>query len=213
VLVAGAKRHAKEVLEVLHQNQILDNLVFFDDISEEIEDMLFERFPVLRSLEEVKKYFQKHSEFVLGLGNPYLRKKLSEKLINEGGLLKSVIAYSANVGHYNVQLDKGLNIMHNVMISNSVTIGECSLVNSYSSIHHDVIIGKYCEISPHSVLLGGSSIGNFCSIGSHSTILPEIRIGNNVTIGAGSVVTRNLTDNCVAYGVPAKITKLKYPIP
>ena len=44
-------------------------------------------------------------------------------------------------------------------------------------------------------------------IGGGTTILPGISIGNNVVIGAGSVVTKNLPDNVVAAGKPAKIIK------
>jgi len=39
--------------------------------------------------------------------------------------------------------------------------------------------------------------------------LPDIKIGNNVTIGAGAVVTKNIPDNAVVVGVPAKIIKIK----
>ena len=49
-------------------------------------------------------------------------------------------------------------------------------------------------------------IGNNVKIGSNSTILP-VTIGNNVTIGAGSVVTKNIPDNVIIMGNPAKIYK------
>ena len=47
-------------------------------------------------------------------------------------------------------------------------------------------------------------VGDRIRIGSNSTILP-VKIGNNVIIGAGSVVTKDIPDNCIAYGNPAKI--------
>jgi acetyltransferase-like isoleucine patch superfamily enzyme len=46
-------------------------------------------------------------------------------------------------------------------------------------------------------------IGNDVRIGSNATILP-VRIGNNVTIGAGAVVTKDVPDNTVVKGNPAK---------
>ncbi len=42
-------------------------------------------------------------------------------------------------------------------------------------------------------------------IGSNSIILPNIRIGNNVIIGSGSVVTKDIPDNSVVAGNPARI--------
>lgn len=42
-------------------------------------------------------------------------------------------------------------------------------------------------------------------IGSGTKILPDVRIGSNVVIGAGSIVTKDIPDNCVVGGVPARI--------
>lgn len=50
-------------------------------------------------------------------------------------------------------------------------------------------------------------IGNRVWIGSNSTILPGVTIGNNAIIGAGSVVTRDIPDNAVAVGNPARVKK------
>lgn len=52
------------------------------------------------------------------------------------------------------------------------------------------------------------SIGNDCWIGGNSIILPGVTIGNGVTIGAGSVVTKNVADNVLVAGNPAKIIKI-----
>lgn len=44
-------------------------------------------------------------------------------------------------------------------------------------------------------------------IGAGAVILGNITIGNNVSIGANAVVTKDIPDNCVAVGVPAKIRR------
>ena len=51
------------------------------------------------------------------------------------------------------------------------------------------------------------TIGNNVWIGGSVTILPGVTIGNNSVIGAGAVVTKNIPDNVVAGGNPAKIIK------
>ena len=50
-------------------------------------------------------------------------------------------------------------------------------------------------------------IGNDVWIGGNVTILPGVTIGNNVIVGAGAVVTKDVPDNCVVGGVPAKVIK------
>jgi len=80
-------------------------------------------------------------------------------------------------------------------------------------IHHRVIIGKNTLIAQN-VTIGGTSkkfgvpvIGDNCLIGPGAKILGAISIGNNCVIGANSVVTKNVPDNSLMGGVPARILK------
>ncbi len=51
------------------------------------------------------------------------------------------------------------------------------------------------------------TIGNDVWVGCNVTICGGVTIGNGVVIGAGSVVTRDIPDNCVAVGVPARVLR------
>lgn len=51
------------------------------------------------------------------------------------------------------------------------------------------------------------TIGNNVSLGANVTIIGDISIGNNVIVGAGSVVVKDVPDNCIVAGNPAKIVK------
>ena len=51
------------------------------------------------------------------------------------------------------------------------------------------------------------TIGDNVFIGAGTIVLPGVSIGNNVVIGAGSLVSRNIPDNCVAVGNPARVVK------
>lgn len=51
------------------------------------------------------------------------------------------------------------------------------------------------------------TVGNNVYIGVRTLIMPGVRIGNRVIIGAGSIVTRDIPDNSVAVGVPARVIK------
>ena len=53
--------------------------------------------------------------------------------------------------------------------------------------------------------IGRVTIGDNVFIGAESVVLPGVTIGNNVIIGANSTVTRDVPDNCVVAGSPAKV--------
>lgn len=88
-----------------------------------------------------------------------------------------------------------------VEIGDYVMIGPNTLI---STVNH--------PLSPNSrrqnlTLARPVKIGNDVWIGGNVTILPGVTIGNNVVIAAGAVVNKNVPDNCVVGGVPAKRIK------
>lgn len=213
MLIVGAKGFAKEVLEVVHQLKQLENLVLYDDLNGDVPQKLFGQFPVLRTIQEASDYFKTvDNRFTIGIGNPILRKNIYDKFVSFGGVFTSTISPSVNIGFYDVQIGNGTNILSGVIISNSSKIGMGCIVYYNSIITHDCEIGDFVEISPGATLLGRSSIGNFSQIGSNATILPNIKLGKNVVVGASSVVTKDVPDNCVVVGTPARIIKELNPL-
>lgn len=211
MIIIGAKGFAKEVLQVLRQNNQLEGLAFYDDVNIDAPDFLYDKFPVLKNEEQVKAHFQEFgNEYTIGIGNPLLRKKMMDKFQILGGVLKSTISKFSDIGSYEVKVGEGSNILSGVVLSNSVSIGNANIIYYNSIITHDVITGDYVEISPGAKLLGRCSVGDFSSIGCNAVIFPDVKVGKNVIVGAGAVVNKNLPDHCVAVGIPAKIIKMNH---
>lgn len=59
--------------------------------------------------------------------------------------------------------------------------------------------------------MGGSKIGDNCYISPGVKIVKPIKIGNNVVIGANAVVNKDIPDNSMVAGIPAKIIKRYNP--
>lgn len=87
---------------------------------------------------------------------------------------------------------------------------------TYVNAKHGVIIEDYVQVGSHCAIYSVSTIDNKegrvrlrknCKIGSHSVVMPGVTVGENAVVGAMSFVNRDIPDNCVAVGVPAKVIK------
>jgi sugar O-acyltransferase (sialic acid O-acetyltransferase NeuD family) len=213
MIIVGAKGFAKEVLEVVSEKCKSSEIAFYDDVNQDIGGLLYSQFSILKNQRQVEDFFNIHgNKFTLGIGNPRLRKLLYEKFTLMGGEIETTISKMASVGSYGNRIEQGCNIMQNVVITNDAQVGLGSLINIYSCIAHDVTVGDFCEICPNVNLLGNCKIANYTFVGTGSIVLPNVKVGNNVLVAAGSLVTRDLPDNCMAMGVPAKITKMLEPL-
>lgn len=100
---------------------------------------------------------------------------------------------------------------------NSVGSGFHLEHRGFRHLNGNTKIGTNCTMLPL-VLIGNKlpenqgepiKIGDNCYIGTGAIILGPVAIGSNVTIAAGAVVTKDIPDNCVVGGMPAKILKYK----
>ena len=116
-----------------------------------------------------------------------------------------------------VEIQKGASVGKNCKISSHTFICEGVHIGDGVFVGHNVtfINDKY----PRSVNPDGSMqteedwelvetfVKKGASIGSSSTIMCGITIGENAIVGAGAVVTKDVPDNTVVAGVPAKVIK------
>jgi sugar O-acyltransferase (sialic acid O-acetyltransferase NeuD family) len=156
-------------------------------------------------MDQVAQLFENDNQFTIGIGNPILREKMSDRFTLAGGQLVSAISPKAIIGHYGTVIGTGAIIMSGTVITNDVKIGICSLINPNCAISHDTVIGDFVEISPDVNITGNCNIGDNCTIGTGAILLPKVKLGNNVIVGAGAVVIKDVEDGLTVVGIPAKV--------
>ncbi len=140
------------------------------------------------------------------LGNNNVRKNLIE--LFEKNILNQVV-----LQHTNTIVSKSAKIGYSTLISAGAVInplaviGKGCIINTSSIIEHECKIGNFSHIAPGAVLAGNVEIGTCSFIGANSVIKQGVKIGDNVIIGAGSVVLKDIPDNNIFAGNPAKKIK------
>ena len=178
------------------------------------------------------QFFNKNFIRILGVFRFFVLKFLYNQSFNTKGIYvvevgsrikapdqgKIFMGNKAHLFPYALILSKGL-----ISIGNSFSINRYSRIVSFEKIliGNNVTIAQFVSILDHDhayKMINGEmrlsgyetapiSIGSNVWIGDKVTILKGVNIGNNVIIGANSLVNRDIPDNCIAVGNPARVVK------
>lgn len=91
-----------------------------------------------------------------------------------------------------------------------ITLGDnVRVTNGVNFVTHDggIWILRKMQLLEDADIFGTITVGNNVHIGINSIIMPGVKIGNNCVIGCGAVVTKDIPDNSIAVGVPARVIK------
>ncbi len=122
--------------------------------------------------------------------------KTKQKIYHSGNV---IIGKNTSIGS-NTTIDRA--------VFDSTRIGEFSNIDNLVQIAHNVTIGDYAVIAAQVGIAGSTNIGKYIKIGGQAGISGHLVIGDNVTIAAKSGVTKNILNNEIVAGFPAKNIKL-----
>ena len=87
-----------------------------------------------------------------------------------------------------------------------VTLGDhVSITGGVNFITHEGGVWILREQDPDADVFTPIVVGNNVFIGARAMILPGVKIGNNVIVAGASVVSRDVPDDCIVGGIPAKV--------
>lgn len=116
-----------------------------------------------------------------------------------------------------VSIGENAVIMMGAVINIGAEIGDKSMIDMGAVLGGRAIVGKNSHIGANAVLAGVVEpasaqpvrIGDNVIVGANAVVLEGVQVGDNAVVGAGAIVTKDVAENEVVAGVPAKVLKVK----
>lgn len=205
LIIVGGGGFCHEVLWLASECPSLWEVKGILDDSPEMQGKSYRNVPVLGTVTDWDKFTE--SWFVVAIGSPRTRKKVVEKMLAKGPVQFASLIHPLVPMSKSVIIGKGSIITAGCVITTDITLGMHTVVNLLTSIGHDFMAGDYCTIAPHVAVSGHVTVGAGVEIGTGAVLIQGLTLGSGSFIGAGAVVTKNIPENVLAVGCPAKQVK------
>ena len=90
-------------------------------------------------------------------------------------------------------------------------LGQSASINRNASVGHHTALDEFVSIGPGATIAARCKIGRGVMVGSGAAVAPGLHIGKNSVIGLGSAVIRDVPENTMVAGSPAKVIKSRPP--
>lgn len=137
-----------------------------------------------------------------GIGNPILLEKLSKRF--QDYIFPNLIHPNFIGDKKSIQFGNGNIVTAGCVFTVDIKIGSNNIFNLNTTVGHDTIIGDCNVFNPGANISGSLDINSENLFGTNCTVLQMLKIGKNNIIGASSLVNKNIGDDSIMIGVPAK---------
>ena len=196
----GLGREVLELAKIINNKELKwDEFIFIVDgnVSDTVEGCRVFKF------DDAKNRYGDELEVVMGIGEPITRGKIFRRIKSEGINSPTLIHPDVYIPE-NVKIGQGVVIQSGCFVSVGVTIEDYVLLQPKCAIGHDCVIGEGCVVSTFDSIAGGVIVGEYTYLGMGVSVMELVNIGKYAIVSMGAVVFKNISDEMIAMGNPAR---------
>ncbi|MCW1359722.1 UDP-N-acetylbacillosamine N-acetyltransferase [Campylobacter sp. US33a] len=144
-------------------------------------------------------------DIFVAIGDNKIRKKIYEKLLQNGFKIVNLIHKSAIISQSaDIKENAGILIMPLVVVNAKAKIEKGVILNTSSVIEHECVVGEFSHVSVGAKCAGNVKIGKNCFLGINSCVLPNLSLADDSILGGGATLIKDQFEKGIFVGVPAK---------
>lgn len=156
--------------------------------------------------EKALEMFGSSLEIIVGIGEPETRERLINKIEKDKIKAPSLIHPDVYVPE-STSVGDGVVIQYGCFISCNAKLEDYVYLQPQCNIGHDCVLGRGCMIAGFGNISGAVHIGKYTYLGLSVTVKENVEIGSHSIIGMASAVYKNVPDEVIAMGNPARPLK------
>lgn len=143
---------------------------------------------------------------VVAIGNPEIRRKIiMQELLPPVRVKHITLIHPSVIMSESVMVGEGSVICAGTVLTCDINIGPFSHLNLHTTIGHDVKTGAFFTTAPGVHISGNVTMGEAVYFGTNAATVEKVIIGDDVVVGAVACVTKDLLNPGTYVGVPAKM--------
>jgi sugar O-acyltransferase (sialic acid O-acetyltransferase NeuD family) len=205
VIIVCAGGHGAVVADILQRAHAAGSGVMpigFVDDTPALQGQRLVDLPVLGPIASLAHLA--HDAIVVAIGDNRSRRALTAQFLAAGEQLVSAVHPAAFVAP-SATIGEGAMVSAGALVLPRAIVQRGVIINTKASIDHDSEIEEFAHVSAGATLGGNVRIGREALVALGATVVSGRSVGARTTIGAGAVVTRDIPEDVVAWGVPARI--------
>ena len=150
-------------------------------------------------------------QFILAIGSPRIRHLVYQKMLNasQGAATPkfATLVHPNVIKSDSVSIGEGSIICAGCVLTVEIAIGRHTILNLSDTIGHESFLGDFVTLAPMVAISGNVTLSDYSEVGTGAAIRQGLTIAKGGMLGMGGVQTKDIPENAIFAGNPAKPLK------